>query len=171
MEGQTDTHLHFASFLERHRLFIWKLCNRYADGDPAVGLDYVQEIAILLWLRYDKLRPGVHPRQEQKWISFIARDFFRAHSQHPEEVLVPYDDDLSGGPRLDPSDSPSERLAEYLVCLTPDELATVNLYIQGFSARESALILGVGAASVRRRLRRAVLRMRDYAAAIENKTT
>ena len=37
----------FGRFLEEYQLFIWKLCNRYADGDPDVGLDYVQEIQML----------------------------------------------------------------------------------------------------------------------------
>lgn len=167
MEEKEDIHQHFSSFLERHRLFIWKLSNRYADGDPVVGLDYVQDITTLLWLRYGKLRAGAHPWQEQKWIGYIARDYFRSLSRKKGGHLVPYDDDLPVTPFQGNEETPSDLLAEYMICLTPPEREAVDLYVQGYKAKDIAQLLGISPTAVRLRLHHAVLRMRAYAQKIE----
>jgi RNA polymerase sigma factor (sigma-70 family) len=155
----------FESFLERHRLFIWKLCNRYADGDPDVGLDYVQDISVLLWLRFGKLRKGVLPQQEQKWIHYIARDYFRSHSRHNKITLESY---VEESLFVTEPENPSEILAEYLVCLTPPECDIINLYIQGFKVREVAQLLNISLSSTQRHLHNAIVHMREYAQKIEN---
>lgn len=170
MEEQEDRHLLFSSFLDRHRLFIWKLCSRYADGDPAVGLDYVQEITILLWLRFHKLRPDAHPRQEEKWIRYIAKDCFRYLSWKKKIPLEPYDDDKPSPASLTPADKPADLLAEYMVCLTALEREAVDLYVEGYKTKEMAQILGISPSSVRQRLHRAMLRMKKYASVIDNPT-
>ena len=153
----------FENFLERHRLFIWKLCNRYADGKPDVGLDYVQDISVLLWLRFGNLRSGVLPQQEQKWISYSARDYFRAQSRRNKKTWVAYEEHPLS---LEP-ESPSEILAEYLVCLTPLEHKIVDLYVQGFKVREIAQILDISLSSIHRHFHCAIVHMREYAQKIE----
>lgn len=166
METHEDRYQRFVDFLERHRPFIWKLCNRYADGDPTVGLDYVQDISILLWLRQDKLRLHATPRQERYWISLIARDYLR--SQRKKIPVEPLDIDNLPVSAYTVDDTPSDLLHEYMVCLPPSEHQAVELYVQGYKAKEIALILGIGAVAVRQRLRRAVAHMREYAKKIDN---
>lgn len=152
----------FGRFLEEYQLFIWKLCNRYADGDLAVGLDHVQEITILLWLRFGKLRADAHPRQQEKWIGYIARDYFRSLSRRKKEPAEPFDETVHATDTSD-ADTPSSLLGEYLVCLAPSEREVVDLYVQGFKTKDIAQLLGISAAAVRQRLYRAVVHMRDYA--------
>lgn len=163
MEQKEDREQKFSCFLDRHRLFIWKLCNRYGDGDLDVGLDHVQEITVLLWLRFDKLRPGAHLRQEQQWISFIARDYFRKVSRHKLPPLEPYDDDMPLPGQQGDAESPSELLDDYLVCLNPADREIIDHYIEGLDAKEIAQQMGTTAEAVRQRLHRAVVRMKEYA--------
>lgn len=164
MESQEYIQPSFESFLERHRLFIWKLCNRYADGNPDVGLDYVQDITILLWLRFGKLRHDAHIRQEQKWINYIARDFFRTQSRHNKKTMEPFVEEQHSV--IEP-ESPSEILAEYLVCLTPPEYETVALYVQGYKINEIATLLDISLSTAKRRFQKAIEHMREYAQKIE----
>ena len=166
MEQQEDIKPSFETFLERHRLFIWKLCNRYADGNPDEGLEYVQDITFLLWLRFGKLRSGSHPHQEQKWISFIARDYFRAQSRRNKGTMESFDEGKHIA--IEP-ESPSDILAQYMECLTNQEYEIIDLYVQGFKVKEMAQILDISLSTVQRRLRHAIVRMREYAQKIDNR--
>ena len=163
MEEQEDKYLLFCSFLERHRRFIWNLCNRRADGDLAVGLDYVQEITILLWLQQDKLRPEATQQHERTWIKMIAHDYFRNLSQRKTIPVEPFDDDNLPAAAHTDDNSPARLLDEYMVCLPPPERQTVGLYVQGYKTKEIAQILETSAAAVRQRLHRAVGHMKKYA--------
>ena len=152
----------FGRFLEEYQLFIWKLCNRYADGDPDVGLDYVQEITTLLWLAYHKLRPGSSPRQTRKWISYIARDYFRTCSERKKPDIVTFSDLKTPLNVALDDDNSVELRYESMECLNPSERRVVELFVEGYKPGEIAQTLGISANAARLRLHRAVEHMKEY---------
>ena len=168
MEEKKDIKPGIESFLEQHRLFIWKLCNRYADGELADGLDHVQEITILLWLRYHKLRPGASLRQQRKWISYIARDYFRKITERQRPDIVPFSH-LGGIPTVvsDDADTPSELLDDYLQVLDPSDRWLVECYVRGYRSHELAKVFSISAEAVRQRLHRAIGHIKEYAHKID----
>lgn len=169
MEEKENIKPDFISFLAKHKRFIWKLCDRYAGGNPDTGLDHVQEISILLWLRYGKLRHDSTPGQQRKWISYIARDYFRGLSKRKTVPVELYDDDNRFAIIPVDTDDLHERLEEYRECLSPSEKRVVDLYIEGFKANDIAAIIGADAAAVRQQFHRITVHMREYARKIEKK--
>lgn len=167
MEEKVNITPDFVKFLEQHRLYIWELCNRYADGNPEVGLNHVQEISTLIWIGYHKLRPGASPRQTRKWIKYIARDYFRKLSKRKRPDIVTFSEIKILPTLATDDDSPSELLLEYMECLNPSERRIVELFAEGYKPHEIAECLGISANAARIRLHRAVAHMKEYAKKID----
>ena len=168
MEKKEDIKPDFGSFLERHRPFIWKLCNKYADGNLDVGLDYVQEVTTILWTRYHCLREGSTLEQESSWIKYIVREYFNKLSQRKKPDIVTFSDLRSLPVVIVENSHLSELLADYMECLTPQERAVADLYVQGYSLIEMAKILEISPEAARQRLHRAIAHMSEYAKEIDN---
>ena len=169
MEEKKNIKADFGSFLVEHKHFIWKLCDRYAGGDPDRGLDYVQDISILLWLGYAKLRPDATLTQQRRWINYIARDYFRGLSKRKKVPIQLYGDANRFATIPADTDDCSEYLEVYMECLSSAEKKILNLYFDGFKAKEIAVILGTNATVVRQQIHRITEHMKEYALKIEKK--
>ncbi len=162
----------FNVLVERHQTRVFSLCYRLL-GDRDAAADVAQDVFVIAFRKLDTFRGG----SLMAWLLRIATnasyDDLRARQRHPQTSLDAFDPESDAQPRqfTDDSEAPDERIArtelaeELQRALTelPDEqrIAVVMCDVQGFSYDEIAAATGWPLGSVKSRISRARLALRD----------
>ena len=155
----------YKSFMRRHQETVWRVCYDFARGDIPRCEDMVQEVWIMLWLKFDTMT-GSTEWQQRVWVRRVTRsvlvDLYRKNRFNP----ITDESDLSDLSNLsDPSDSQdvAERIDELFATLTPDEQRLMRMRLDGYSAEEIAAEFKIGTNAVYQRVNRIMNTLRNHA--------
>ena len=151
--------------MRRHQQTVWRVCYDFARGDIPRCEDMVQEVWIMLWLKFDTMTSRTE-RQQRVWVRRVTRsvlvDLYRRERDNPLSDKSDLSDlsDLS-----DPSDSRdfAERIDDLFAVLTPDEQRLMRMRLDGYSAEEIATEFGIVPNAVYQRVNRIMNKLRNYA--------
>ena len=135
----------YKSFMRRHHKTVWRVCHDFAHGDIQRCEDMVQEVWIMVWLRFDRMTSSLE-WQQRAWVRKVTRgvlvDLYRKSRLDPLSDTSDLSDlsDLS-----DTSDNAdvAERIDELFAALTPEEQRLMRMRLDGYSAEEIAAELKI----------------------------
>jgi RNA polymerase sigma-70 factor (ECF subfamily) len=142
-------------------------------SDEQQAHEVVQEVLVAAWRtaqqRKAPFAPAIDEAGAHRWLFQVA--YRRAISRRRHETVLAFEsldvlDDITMAERLSPlafEDQVIEGqvLASALACLSPLDVACILLHaVHGFSAREIATIIGVSPEAAKKRVWRAVERLR-----------
>ena len=107
----------YKSFMRRHQTTVWRVCYDFARGDIPRCEDMVQEVWIMLWLKFDTMT-GRSEWQQRVWVRRVTRsvlvDLYRKN--HPD--LEPVTEEMAETVFTEESDV-AERIDDLFSALTP----------------------------------------------------
>ena len=126
----------YKSFMRRHQKTVWRVCYDYAHGDIPRCEDMVQEVWIMLWLKFDTMN-SQSEWQQRVWVRRVTRsvlvDLYRR--EHPP--LEPINATMEETVATEESDV-AERIDDLFSALTPDEQRLMRMRLDGYFAEEIA---------------------------------
>jgi RNA polymerase sigma factor (sigma-70 family) len=147
--------------MRRHQATVWRVCYDFARGDIPRCEDMVQEVWIMLWLKFDTMT-GRSEWQQRVWVRRVTRsvlvDLYR--KKHPD--LEPVTEEMSESVFTEESDV-AERIDDLFSVLTPDEQRLMRMRLDGYSAEEIATEFGIVPNAVYQRVNRIMNKLRNYA--------
>lgn len=161
-------HAEYCAFMRRHRETVWRVCWSFARrgrGGHADRLaraeDMAQEVWIVLWLKFDQLKPEYSEKQQRRWLERLAEsvlvDLYRSEAGCAD-ALVRLDDIADEDVRA-PIDY-AENLYDLLSALPPDEERLFRLRLEGYDVREIASLTGLSRDAVYQRISRITKKLR-----------
>ena len=145
----------------RHQEAVWRVCYDFAHGDIPRCEDMVQEVWIMLWLKFDTMN-SQSEWQQRVWVRRVTRsvlvDLYR--KKHPD--LEPVTEEMSASVATETSDV-AERIDDLFSVLTPDEQRLMRMRLEGYSAEEIAAGLKIESNAVYQRVNRIMNKLRQYA--------
>ena len=151
----------YAQLIEQHKKKIWAVCWRYCHGDRERCRDLMQDVALVLWTRIDRLRDDATPQQIQRWVVLNARSVARNLMRKPEinttEITFAMADYLAED---DSKSQLSETLQEILSWLNTDDRRFVNDYLQGYTYKELAVKYNINPDSANKRMHLIIQKLR-----------
>ena len=151
----------YKSFMRRHQATVWRVCYDFARGDIPRCEDMVQEVWIMLWLKFDTMT-GRSEWQQRVWVRRVTRsvlvDLYRR--EHPP--LEPINAEIVETVAAESNDV-AERIDDLFVALTPDEQRLMRMRLEGYSAEEIAAELKIEANAVYQRVNRIMNKLRQNA--------
>lgn len=151
----------YKSFMRRHQATVWRVCYDFARGDIPRCEDMVQEVWIMLWLKFDTMT-GRSEWQQRVWVRRVTRsvlvDLYRKKRPELEAVT----EELAETVFTEESDV-AERIDDLFFVLTPDEQRLMRMRLEGYSAEEIAAELKIEANAVYQRVNRIMNKLRQYA--------
>ena len=152
---------YYKSFMRRHQATVWCVCYDYAHGDIPRCEDMVQEVWIMLGLKFDTMN-SQSEWQQRVWVRRVTRsvlvDLYRR--EHPP--LGPINADIVETVATETSDV-AERIDDLFSALTPDEQRLMRMRLEGYSAEEIAARLKMKPNAVYQRVNRIMNKLRQYA--------
>jgi RNA polymerase sigma factor (sigma-70 family) len=155
----------YKSFMRRHQEAVWRVCYDFAHGDIPRCEDMVQEVWIMLWLKFDAMTSRTE-WQQRVWVRRVTRsvlvDLYRKNKFNPLSNAS----DLSKHSDLsDTTDNAdlAERIDDLFAALIPDEQHLMRLRLEGYSAEEIAAELKIEPNAVYQRVNRIMNKLRAYA--------
>lgn len=147
--------------MRRHQKTVWRVCYDFARGDIPRCEDMVQEVWIMLWLKFDTMT-GRSEWQQRVWVRRVTRsvlvDLYRR--EHPP--LEPINATMEETVATESSDV-AERIDDLFVALTPDEQRLMHMRLEGYTAEEIASSLNIEQNAVYQRVNRIMNKLRQYA--------
>lgn len=146
MTPDTSRHDAYCAFMRRHRSTVWHVCWRFARqrrGNHADRLahaeDMVQEVWIMLWLKFDQLNPECTERQQRRWLEQLVKSVLIDLYRHESGDALSDATALSDEPDL-PEDKTdySDTLYDLLAALPDDEERLMRMRFEGYDAQEIA---------------------------------
>ena len=120
----------------RHQEAVWRVCYDFAHGDIPRCEDMVQEVWIMLWLKFDTMN-SQSEWQQRVWVRRVTRnvlvDLYR--KKYPD--LEPVTEEMAESVATEESDV-AERIDNLFSVLTPDEQRLMRMRLEGYSAEEIA---------------------------------
>ena len=151
----------YKSFMRRHQQTVWRVCYDFAHGDIPRCEDMVQEVWIMLWLKFDTMN-SQSEWQQRVWVRRVTRsvrvDLYRR--EHPP--LEPITAEMEETVATEESDV-AERIDDLFSALTPDEQRLMRMRLEGYSAEEIAAELKIEANAVYQRVNRIMNKLRQNA--------
>lgn len=151
----------YKSFMRRHQKTVWRVCYDYAHSDIPRCEDMVQEVWIMLWLKFDTMT-GRSEWQQRVWVRRVTRsvlvDLYRKKS--PDLELV--SEEMAESVATEESDV-AERIDDLFSVLTPDEQRLMRMRLEGYTAEEIASSLNIEQNAVYQRVNRIMNKLRQYA--------
>ena len=151
----------YKSFMRRHQTTVWRVCYDFARGDIPRCEDMVQEVWIMLWLKFDTMT-GRSEWQQRVWVRRVTRsvqvDLYR--KKRPE--LEPITEEMKESVAIEDIDV-AERIDDLFSALTPDEQHLMRMRLEGYSAEEIAAGLKIEPNAVYQRVNRIMNKLRQYA--------
>ena len=139
----------YKSFMRRHQTTVWRVCYDFARGDIPRCEDMVQEVWIMLWLKFDTMT-GRSEWQQRVWVRRVTHnvlvDLYRKKSPDLEPVTEESD--------------VAERIDDLFSALTPDEQHLMRMRLEGYSAEEIAAGLKIEPNAVYQRVNRIMNKLR-----------
>lgn len=156
----------YKSFMRRHQEAVWRVCYDFAHGDIPRCKDMVQEVWIMLWLKFDTMTSRT-AWQQRLWVRRVTRsvlvDLYRREAGNADILvhLEDLDEDIADGDVRAPGDV-AERIDELFSLLTPDEQHLMRMRLGGHSAGEIATELKIETNAVYQRVNRIITKLRKY---------
>ena len=151
----------YKSFMRRHQTTVWRVCYDYAHGDIPRCEDMVQEVWIMLWLKFDTMTSRTE-WQQRVWVRRVTRsvlvDLYRREHPPLEPIIAGMEESVA----VETSDV-AERIDDLFAALTPDEQRLMRLRLDGYSTEEIAASFGIVPNAVYQRVNRIMNKMRNYA--------
>ena len=147
--------------MRRHQATVWRVCYDFARGDIPRCEDMVQEVWIMLWLKFDTMN-SQSEWQQRIWVRRVTRsvlvDLYR--KKRPE--LEPITEEMKESVAIEDIDV-AERIDDLFSALTPDEQHLMRMRLEGYSAEEIAAGLKIEPNAVYQRVNRIMNKLRQYA--------
>lgn len=161
-----NRHSAYTELLNRHRPMVWRMCWVSSRGDFERCRDLVQEVSIVIWLHFDKLRPGASLREEKAWVRLLIRRTLDHQNRGQRPPMVAMTDAMAESiPNVDGSPS-EEDIEELMATLNPEEQQLMRLHIEGYRADEIADVMGLNRDAVYQRMHRALSKARRVLLAV-----
>jgi len=150
--GIANHELQFRQWLGEHTGLLLKVVRSFAEG-PADQDDLFQEILLQVWLSLPNFRDDSKPTT---WLYRVALNTAlawkrtekkrrRSHGSHPiSDVAAP----SASSAEAEPNDRIVEQLYAAIRALPPAKRALVVLYLDGFTYREIADVVGISESNV-----------------------
>ena len=95
MNGKSNPrHAAYCAFMRRHRETVWRVCWHFArqgrggrNDRLARAKDMAQEVWIVLWLKFDQLKPEYTESQQRRWLGRLTRSVLIDLYHHPQRNL------------------------------------------------------------------------------------
>lgn len=154
-----DRYARYVAFMQHHREAVWKMCARFAHSDRERTKDMVQEVYLVLWLRFDQLDDRYGEWQQRQWLKRLTRsvlvDLYRRAEPEPEALTEQMADSLP-----DQSADYAGDVEEMLAVLTDDERRLMQMRLDGYDGAEIADALGISPSAVYTRTNRILKKLR-----------
>jgi RNA polymerase sigma-70 factor (ECF subfamily) len=144
----------FVELVNRHKGILYKICNIYFIRDPNKE-DYYQEILIRLWKSY----PGF--RNESSFSTWLYRvalntaiDIVRKQSLRPGHTALSKDEFSIPEPEQSIESDKRNKLYQSINYLSDVEKAIIILYLEDYSYKEIAEIIGISESNTGVRINR-----------------
>lgn len=147
----------FNTTLSTYSALIWSMCRDAACGDSELCRDLFQEVSIRLWLHISELDMNAKPYQQKAWVEWQVRHVL-SHSRKPREMEhnlpeIPDDDTAAETERR-------TLVADLMAQLQDEDRQLMQMRLEGYSADEIAITMGIKRDAVYQRIHRIVARMR-----------
>jgi RNA polymerase sigma factor (sigma-70 family) len=151
----------YKSFMRRHQEAVWRVCYDYARGDIPRCEDMVQEVWIMLWLKFDTMTSHTE-WQQRVWVRRVTHsvlvDLYR--KKHPD--LEPVTEEMVAYVSSKESDV-AECIDDLFSALTPDEQRLMTMRLEGYTTEEIAASFNIEQNAVYQRVNRIMNKLRQYA--------
>ena len=148
--------------MRRHHRTVWRVCYDFAHGDIQRCEDMVQEVWIMVWLRFDSMT-STSEWQQRVWVRKVTRgvlvDLYRKNSFDPLSDAMDLSELSDLSEQSDQTDV-AERIDELFSALTPDEQQLMRMRLDGYPSDEIAEKLGIEANAVYQRVNRIMNKLR-----------
>lgn len=140
---EPQTHVRFRDLWHRYEKYVRWLCLRAARGNLDLACDLIQEAALRLLQRCEDLRQHNLGRAEKAWVKRVTlsaisntrrRDSTQALSLDalPVDLADDHDDD-----------NLRELLDDLMAVLSPDDRHLMQLFLNGYSLTDMAILTGL----------------------------
>ena len=148
----------YTTVLLRHKKLIWRLCRRYAKHDVDLCSDLVQEVSIVLWEHFGRLKPEAGTLVETRWVMtntrWVLRNMHR-NKKDKEQLLADDMIDLR-----DDGGNARDLVSDLLSALPEGDRVMMQMKLDGYNADEIAGRMGLSRNAVYQRLFRIVNKLR-----------
>lgn len=151
----------YKSFMRRHQEAVWRVCYNFARGDIPRCEDMVQEVWIMVWLKFDTMTSHTE-WQQRVWVRRVTHsvlvDLYR--KKHPD--LEPVTEEMVAYVSSKESDV-AECIDDLFSTLTPDEQRLMTMRLEGYTTEEIAASFNIEQNAVYQRVNRIMNKLRQYA--------
>ena len=151
----------YKSFMRRHQEAVWRVCYNFAHGDIPRCEDMVQEVWIMVWLKFDTMTSHTE-WQQRVWVRRVTHsvlvDLYR--KKHPD--LEPVTEEMVAYVSSKESDV-AECIDDLFSTLTPDEQRLMTMRLEGYTTEEIAASFNIEQNAVYQRVNRIMNKLRQYA--------
>lgn len=151
----------YKAFMRRHHTVVWRVCYDFAHGDIPRCEDMVQEVWIMLWLKFDTMT--AHSEWQQRvWVRKVTHNVLVDLYRHEHPTLEPITAEMEETIAAESSDV-AESIDDFLSCLTPDEQHLMRMRLDGHTTEEIATEFGIEQNAIYQRVNRIMKKLRQYA--------
>lgn len=153
----------YRAFMKRHHKVVWRLCYDFALGDEQRCMDMVQEVWIMVWLKFDQLRVDYGDWMQRAWLRKVTRNVL--FSLYRRDVVEPLSEtsnllNLSDLPDESDNRDSVELIDHILAVLTPEEQLLMRMRLDGYNAEEIAAEFNIEPNAVYQRINRIMKKLR-----------
>ena len=161
MSDNTDLYIGYTHLVARHKKDIWRLCWRYCRGNTEQCRDLMQDVALVLWTRLDRLRDNATPKEERQWVILTTRSVLHNLHRRPHIDATTITDALADQLANDDTNAQvSETLQELIAWLNPEDRTFVKDYLFGYQRHELAVKYNISPNAVNKRMQRIVQKLK-----------
>ena len=146
-------------FMRRHQQTVWRVCYDFAHGDIPRCEDMVQEVWIMLWLKFDTMTSRTE-WQQRVWVRRVTHsvlvDLYRREHPPLEPIIAGMEESVA----VETSDV-AERIDDLFAALTPDEQRLMRMRLDGYSTEEIATEFDIATNAVYQRVNRIMNKLRQ----------
>lgn len=153
-----ERYLRYAELLHRYNGNIVGFCIRRC-GSGSEADDLMQEVFAALWEGMESLRDDCPPGMENRWIYSVMRTAWSRHRRIRSRLITLPLERLPE--KAAPSNESSEKVEELLSALDPDTGRLLRRHLEGYSSAELASEMGVKTETIKKRITRAIQKMRQ----------
>ena len=153
----------YRAFMMRHHKVVWRVCYDFALGDEQRCKDMVQEVWIMVWLKFDQLREDYGEWMQRAWLRKVTRNVLV--SLYRRDIGNPLTEASNLSNVSDLTDESYnldifERIDELLAVLNPDERHLMQMRLDGYNAEEIAEEFNIEPNAVYQRVNRIMTKLR-----------
>jgi RNA polymerase sigma factor (sigma-70 family) len=149
----------FVELLNKHQNIIHKICNVYMDNAPAKE-DLFQEITLQAWKSIKNFRGDA---QFSTWLYRVALNtaitFFRKEKKQVDTTYTEYFPDTKE--EYDPVEEQVQAMYKAIAALSKIDKALVMLYLDDYSYKEMAEVLGMTVTNIGVKMNRIKTKLKE----------